>query len=211
MGEAHRQPTHPAVRAPSVSKRQGLADCPLVAYTTGAIMTLPHTRGALLVTPQIQHMLQTGVAMACSSFHALPPTPFVRLLHLPIGQPLAPAPPRTTPPPWGRGPMAEYFQEGRRVAGQGIGETRRQVPCAKTSGGILPHSQGLVIGPFAHPHGHPQLAVSGHGGMSPPGARFPQCMLGAAFLLFFTTLHCSSNANAMGLRARTCGSGKRSA
>src|SRR5262249_6796401 len=103
--EAHRQPTHPAVIAPGLRQCQGLADFPLVTETAGAVVTLYHTRVDLLVPQEIQHMLQTGFAMDCSDFNALHPTTFVRLFHLPIGQPLAPAQHRTTPPPLGRVPM----------------------------------------------------------------------------------------------------------
>ena len=149
-------------------------------------------------------MLKPGVAMYRSDFTALHLPPCVGLWHWPLGQPLAPAHHRTTPPSFGRGPMAEHLQAGRLVAGKGISEHRRQVPCAQTSVGILHHSQGLLRGPFAHHQGHHQLAVSGHGGRIPPVASCAPFVIGAAFWLFFTTLHGSSHSNAMGLRARTC-------
>jgi len=151
-------------------------------------------------------MLKMSFAMDRSDFNAIHPTTCVGLFHLPIGQPLAPARHRTTPLPCGRVPMAEHLQEGRLIAGKGICENRRQVPCSKTSVGILHQSQGLIIGPLAHHQGHHQLAVSDHGGMIPPVTSFTQFVIGAAFLLFFTKLHGSSNSNAMGLRARTCSS-----
>ena len=149
-------------------------------------------------------MRTTGFAMDHSDCHALHPTIFVGLFHLPLGQSLAPAYHRTTPLPLGRRPTTEHLQAGRLVAGKGLGEKRRQVPCSQTIVGVLSHSQGLLIGPFAHPQGHHPRAVSGHGGMIPPVASCTHCMIGAAFLLFFTPLHCASHAKAMGLRSRTC-------
>jgi hypothetical protein len=110
-----------------------------------------------------------------------------------------------------RVPTAEPLPEGRCVAGTGSGDHRRQVPCAQPIVGLVHPGQGLLVGPCASPHGHYQLAVSGPGGLIPPVARCTPCMLGAAFVLFFTPLHWSSHAKAMGRRARTGCACKRAA
>ena len=96
-------------------------------------------------------MFQTGFAMD-ADFHALNPTTFIVLFHLPIGQPLAPAQDGTTCPrcPWAVVPTTEDLQEGGLIALIGIGENRRQMPCSKTIVGILHQGRGLLIGPFAH-------------------------------------------------------------
>ena len=209
--EARRQPTHPAVRAPGCRQGPGLSDFPLLPETTRAVVTLDHAGVDRLVTPARQPMRKTGFAMDHSDCHALHPTIFVGLFPLPLGQPLAPAHHRMTPPPLGRRPTTEHLQAGRLVAGQGLGEKRRLVPCSQTIVGGLSHSQGLLVGPLAHPQGHHPRAVSGHGGLRPPVARCTPCMIGTAFLLFFTPRHCASHAKAMGRRSRPCGSCKRSA
>src|SRR5262249_45910546 len=75
MVETHRPPTYPAVRAPGLQKRRGLAALTLTTSTTGAGVTLSHTRVALLVTQERQHRLKTGFAIDRSYFNAIHPTP----------------------------------------------------------------------------------------------------------------------------------------
>ena len=77
--EAHRQPTHPTVIPWCFRKGEGLAHLALIAQTTGAGVTLDHTRVHQLVTQEIPHMRKTGFAMYRSSFNAIHPTTYVGL------------------------------------------------------------------------------------------------------------------------------------
>src|SRR5262245_18128094 len=49
-----------AVKEPGLQQRRDLAAFPLVASTTGAGVTLSHTRVALCVTQELPHRLTTG-------------------------------------------------------------------------------------------------------------------------------------------------------
>ena len=58
----HGEPTHPAVIAACLGKRQRLSPRALIVEAARPIMTLHHTRIDLLVAKQRQHMLETGLA-----------------------------------------------------------------------------------------------------------------------------------------------------
>ena len=201
---SYREPTHPAVIPPSFGKGQCLSDLTLIPQPTGAVVALHHARVYLRVPSQIQHMFKMGFAMHRSHLNAVHSTPFVALVHLSIGQPLTPAHPETTASPFERVATTEDLQEGRFVAGKGIGKDRGQVTRAQAIMGILPHSHGLFIGPLAHDQGEDQLAVSRHGAMIPLVTGLCGFIRSTALWLFFTNAHCSSNSTARGVTPWTC-------
>lgn len=156
-------------------------------------------------------MRKTGFPIARAPFNAIHPPPCGALFPWPLGQTLAPAYDGTTAPPFGGIAPPEHLQQGRLGAGTGLGEDHRQMPSPKTVVRILPHSQRLLLGPFADDQRHYHLAVRGHGGMLPQVTRLIARMSRTTFLLFCTTLHGSANSKARGGTLWTCGAGTRSA
>jgi hypothetical protein len=80
-------------------------------------------------------LMATSFAMERSYFDTLDPVPSVDLLHLPIGQPLGPAPLRprwvtTLPGSWSRVATSKGLQDGRLVPHIGSREARGQRPRA---------------------------------------------------------------------------------
>jgi hypothetical protein len=169
--EPHGEPTHPAMITKRFGKRQGLAHLALVASTTGAMVTLPHTRVDRCGAPQGEHMLQSGFAMHGSHLNVIHPTAAVALFDVPGGETLAPADDRTAAPSWGWIAPTEPLQQRRLIAGKRIGEDRRHVPGTQTVFGIAQHGQRLLISSLTHDERHDQLAVSGHCRMIPTAHR----------------------------------------
>jgi hypothetical protein len=149
-------------------------------------------------------MHKTRFAMDHVHLSPLTPIAFVAFLDLAIRQAVPPTDHQPTALALGRVPTTAHCQQSRRVAGLGIGKYRWHMPLTKTAFGILDESQRLLLGAFAHDERHHQLAVSGYSRTVPQIASVPSLMIRTAFLLFLTTLHCSSHSKARGRRACTC-------
>ena len=63
VAKPHREPAHPTVITKCFGKGQGLSDLALIAQATRSIMTFDHACIDLLISQQLQDMLEFGFAM----------------------------------------------------------------------------------------------------------------------------------------------------
>ena len=112
-------------------------------------------------------MRETCFPMDGSHLYTLHSIPFVDFFHLAIGQALRPAYQGLGIPPLLWIPTSQYLQNGRLVAGIGIGAYRGSMPRAETALRVLDEGQGLLVGAFAHDQRDDQLAVCCHSRVVP--------------------------------------------
>jgi hypothetical protein len=201
--QPRREPTPPAVIPRRFGKGQGLPALALIAQATGPVVTLYPTRVDDFVPEEIQDVLEAGLAMPDTHLYALNPAPFIVLLALPIGSSLGPAHDRSLGSAYGvvgggRIATATGVEDGGLITGRGIGADRRQRPRTAPLLGVVHPGRCLLLSPFAHDERHEPFAIRRDGGLVPQVPSLGVLLHRAALLLFFTTLHCSSNSTARG-------------
>ena len=186
VAKPHREPAHPTVITKCFGKGQGLSDLALIAQATRSIMTFDHACIDLLISQQLQDMLEFGFAMHYPDFNPIHASSFVHFLNWSIGQALTPTKHWQTALARSRVSPTEDLQQGGFITGKGIGKDRWQVVLAESLFGILDQGQRVIVGPFAHPQGHHQLTLCSYRPMIPLIASLLKLMLSTTFLLFFT-------------------------
>ena len=186
VAKPHREPAHPTVITKCFGKGQGLSDLALIAQATRSIMTFDHACIDLLISQQLQDMLEFGFAMHYPDFNPIHASSFVHFLNWSIGQALTPTKHWQTALARSRVSPTEDLQQGGSITGKGIGKDRWQVVLAESLFGILDQGQRVIVGPFAHPQGHHQLTLRSYRPMIPLIASLLKLMLDTTFLLFFT-------------------------
>ena len=151
VAKPHRESAHPTVITKCFGKGQGLSDLALIAQATRSIMTFDHACIDLLISQQLQDMLEFGFAMHYPDFNPIHASSFVHFLNWSIGQALTPTKHWQTALARSRVSPTEDLQQGGFITGKGIGKDRWQVVLAESLFGILDQGQRVIVGPFAHP------------------------------------------------------------